>query len=228
VVRLSGQPIRFIALVEHSPKTHAILVKPGSPIKSPSDLKGKKVGTPTGKNDIFPLRVLQQAGIKDTEVEWLKLENDAGGSALITGAIDAWHTWDPFYATVQLTKQAVPLVDGTDYIKNYVAIFGRTDYVENYPGTIKTFLQAYQQALDYVKAHHDAAVNLFVTQNKLSPQVADLTFSRREYVISSPTPDFIADLADQSKQLYQFGVIQKNPDWSQFVDTTIAKQALGS
>jgi sulfonate transport system substrate-binding protein len=25
----SGQPIRFIALVEHSPKTHAILVKPG-------------------------------------------------------------------------------------------------------------------------------------------------------------------------------------------------------
>jgi ABC-type nitrate/sulfonate/bicarbonate transport system substrate-binding protein len=124
------------------------------------------------------------------------------------------------------------IVRGLALFVNFLALVcrlhQRTAYVENYPGTIKTFLQAYQQVLDYVKAHHDAAVNLFVTHNKLSPQVAALTFSRREYFMGSPMPDFVADLADQSKQLYQLGIIQKNPDWSQFVDTTIARQALGS
>jgi ABC-type nitrate/sulfonate/bicarbonate transport system substrate-binding protein len=111
----SGQPIRVVALVEHSPKTHAILVRPNGPIKMVQDLKGKKIGGPSGKNDSFPLLVLQRAGIKDTEVEWLKLENNEGRSALLTGAIDAWRTWDPFYADVQASKEAVPLVDGESY-----------------------------------------------------------------------------------------------------------------
>jgi sulfonate transport system substrate-binding protein len=224
----SNQPIRVVAVVEHSPKTHAILVRPNSPIKTIQDLKGKKIGGPSGKNDSFPLLVLQRAGIKDTEVEWLKLENNEGRSALLTGAIDAWRTWDPFYAGVEATKEAVALVNGESYIQNYVALFGRTDYVTSYPDTVKRFIQAYKQALDYVKSHHATAVDLFVNQNKLTPQVAELTLSRRQYVIQAPTQDYLDDLAQQSKLLKQFGVIQKEPDWPTLVNTTLARQALGN
>ncbi len=224
----SNQPIRILALVEHSPKTHAILVRPNSSIKSIADLKGKKIGTPTGRNNVFVLRALQEASIKDSEVQWLKLENNEGQSALVTGAIDAWQTWDPFYANAQLSKEAIALVDGERYIQNYVAIFGRADYIEKYPDTLKQFLKAYKQALDYVKAHHSEAVNLFVQQNKLSSSVAELTFNRREYLLHALTSDYIADVADQSKRLHQAGVIQNEPDWSRVVDTTIASQVLSS
>ncbi|HZR41619.1 MAG TPA: aliphatic sulfonate ABC transporter substrate-binding protein [Ktedonobacteraceae bacterium] len=224
----SHQPIRVVAVVEHSPKTHAILVRSNSSIKTIQDLKGKKIGGPSGKNDSFPLLVLQRAGIKETEVEWLKLENNEGRSALLTGAIDAWRTWDPFYADIQTTKEAIPLVDGESYIQNYVALFGRTNYVTSYPDTVKRFIQAYKQALDYVKSHHTTAVNLFVEKNKLTSQVAELTLSRRQYVIEAPTQDYIDDLVQQSKLLKQFGVLQQEPDWTTVVDTTLAKQALGS
>lgn len=224
----SGQPIHVVAVVEHSPKTHAILVKPGSPIKTIQDLKGKKIGGPSGKNDTFPLLVLQRAGFKETEVEWLKLENDVGRSALLTGAIDAWRTWDPFYANVQAANEAVPLVDGTSYIQNYVALFGRVDYISSYPDTVKRFITTYKEALDYIKSHHTEAVHLFVQQNKLSSQVAELTLSRRSYAIQVPTQDYFADLAQQSKLLKQFGVLQKEPDWSKAVNTALAQQALGS
>jgi sulfonate transport system substrate-binding protein len=223
----SGHPIRVVALVEHSPKTHAILVRPDGPIKTIQDLRGKKIAGPSGKNDSFPLLVLQRAGIKDTEVEWFTLENNEGRSALLTGAIDAWRTWDPFYADIQSTKKAIPLVDGEGYIQNYVALFGRSNYIKSYPDTVKRFIQAYKQALDYVKSHHDTAVNLFVQQNKLTPEVAELTLSRRNYLISAPTPDYTADLVEQSKLLKQFGVLQTEPDWSSVVDTSIANQALG-
>jgi sulfonate transport system substrate-binding protein len=224
----SGQPIHVVAVVEHSPKTHAILVKPGSSIKTIQDLKGKKIGGPSGKNDSFPLLVLERAGIKDTEVEWFKLENDVGRSALLTGAIDAWRTWDPFYAQVQAAKEAVPLVDGTSYIQNYVALFGRADYISSYPDTVKRFITTYKQALDYVKSHHTEAVNLFVQQNKLTSQVAELTLSRRQYLIEAPTQDYLDDLVQQSKLLKQFGVLQTEPNWSTFVNTTLAQQALKS
>lgn len=224
----SGHPIRIVALVEHSPKTHAILVRPNGPIKTVQDLKGKKIGGPSGKNDSFPLLVLERAGIKDTEVEWLKLENNEGRSALLTGAIDAWRTWDPFYADIQARKEAIPLVDGESYIQNYVALFGRSNYIASYPDTIKRFIQTYKQGLDYVNNHHTEAVNLFVEKNKLTQQVAELTLSRRNYLIQAPTQDYIDDLTQQSKLLKQFGVLQKEPDWSVAVDSTLAKQALGS
>lgn len=223
-----GQPIRIVALIEHSPKTHAILVRPDSPIKTIQDLKGKKIGGPSGKNDSFPLLVLQRAGIKDTEVEWVKLENNEGRSALRTGAIDAWRTWDPFYAGVEAAKEGVALVNGESYIQNYVALFGRSDYIKSYPDTVKRFIQAYKQALDYVKTNHSAAVDLFVKQNKLAPEVAEFTLSRRQYTIQPPTQDYIDDLIQQSRLLKQFGVLQKEPDWSTIVDTSITKQALGS
>lgn len=222
----SDHPIRVVALVEHSPRTHAILVRPDGPIKTIGDLRGKKIGGPSGKNDSFPLLVLQRAGIKDSEVEWLKLENNEGRSALLTGAIDAWRTWDPFYADIQSTKKAIPLVDGESYIQNYVALFGRTNYITSYPDAVKRFIRAYKQALDYVKSNREAAVNLFVQQNKLTPQVAELTLSRRHYEIQVPTQDYIADVAEQSRLLKQFGVLQKEPDWPAIVDTTIAQQAL--
>ena len=107
-------------------------------------------------------------------------------------------------------------------------MFGRSNYIASYPDTIKRFIQTYKQALDYVNSHHTEAINLFVEQNKLTPQVAELTLSRRNYLIEAPTQDYIDDLVQQSKLLKQFGVLQKEPDWSAAVDTTLAKQALGS
>jgi|GEM_PF-3234990 len=120
----SDLPIRILALTERSPKTHAILVRPDSDIKSIDDLKGKRIATPNGEAYFFPQKVLQSANIKSSEVNWVKIENDLGHSALLSGKIDAWATWDPFYASAEISKEAVPLVDGEKYHANYVVLMG--------------------------------------------------------------------------------------------------------
>ncbi|GAA6618274.1 hypothetical protein NUACC26_040850 [Scytonema sp. NUACC26] len=76
------------------------------------------------------MRVLERIGLKDTDIKWVQLENDVGRAALLSGAIDVWATWDPFYASVEVAKEAIPIVDGTQYTLNYVALFGRTEYIE--------------------------------------------------------------------------------------------------
>ncbi|WP_306297028.1 ABC transporter substrate-binding protein [Nostoc sp. C052] len=74
----AGQPIPVIALVERSPKTHGLLVLLNSPIKKVTDLKGKKIGNPSGKSYFFAVQVLERAGLKDTDVQRVQIENDAG------------------------------------------------------------------------------------------------------------------------------------------------------
>jgi sulfonate transport system substrate-binding protein len=224
----SGQPITVLALIERSPKTHAILVTPDSPLTTPADLQGKKLGNPVGQAYVFPQRVLQQAGLKPDDVEWIKLENNEGRAALVTGGIDAWATWDPFYASAEAEQQAKVLVDGEGYHTNYVTLFGRSDYVQQYPDVVKAFIRAYYGALTWVQQNREAAIELFVKENQLTPEVAELTFSRRNYLITPPNDEYLADVTDQGKLLKGLGVIQQEPDWTSVVNTTLATEALSS
>ncbi len=224
----SGQPIRVIALVERSPKTHALLVLPNSPIKTIADLKGKKLGNPSGKSYYFAGKVLERAGLKDTDIEWVQIENDAGRAALLSGAIDVWGTWDPFYASAEVAKEVVPLVDGEGYQLNYVALFGRIDYIEKNPEVVQKFLQAYKQALTWAKDNRQAAVNILVKENKLSPEAASLTLGRRNLIFESPNDEYRQELINQSQLFARLGLIKQQPNWDKAIDTTLVKTIAAS
>ena len=224
----SGQPIRVIALVERSPKTHALLVLPNSPIKSIADLKGKKLGNPSGKSYYFAGKVLERAGLKDTDIEWVQIENDAGRAALLSGAIDVWGTWDPFYASAEVAKEVVPLVDGEGYQLNYVALFGRIDYIEKNLEVVQKFLQAYKQAVTWAKDNRQAAVNILVKENKLSPEAASLTLGRRNLIFEPPNDEYRQELINQSQLFARLGLIKQQPNWDKAIDTTLVKTIAAS
>jgi sulfonate transport system substrate-binding protein len=222
----AGRPIKIVALTERSPKTHAILVKPDSPIQKVEDLKGKKIATPLGKAYAFPPRALERVGLKDTDVETITIENNEGRSALLTGAIDAWDTWDPFYASVEADKQARMIVDGGDFYPNYVTLFGRTEFIEKYPETVVRFLKTYKKALGWVNENKPEALKIFTEENQYKPEVADLTWARRNYLLDAPNDEFFADVKDQAKMFVRLGVTQQEPNWDTAVDMTLAKQAM--
>jgi sulfonate transport system substrate-binding protein len=222
----AGRPIKIVALTERSPKTHAILVKPDSPIQKVEDLKGKKIATPLGKAYAFPPRALERVGLKDTDVETITIENNEGRSALLTGAIDAWATWDPFYASVEADKQARMIVDGGDFYPNYVTLFGRTEFIEKYPETVVRFLKTYKKALGWVNENKPEALKIFTEENQYKPEVADLTWARRNYLLDAPNDEFFADVKDQAKMFVRLGVTQQEPNWDTAVDMTLAKQAM--
>jgi sulfonate transport system substrate-binding protein len=224
----AGRPIKIVALTERSPKTHALLASPDGPIKQIEDLKGKKIATPLGKAYAFPLRALERANMKDTDVEIVTVDNNEGRSALLTGSIDAWATWDPFYASVEADKQAVKLVDGDPFYPNYVTVFGRTDYIDKYQDTVVRFLKVYAKALDWVKANRDEALKIFTEENQYKPEVADLTWARRNYLLDAPNDEFMNDVKDQSKMYLRLGVTQAEPNWDTAVDTKLAKLAMGA
>lgn len=224
----SDLPIRILALTERSPKTHAILVRPDSDIKSIDDLKGKRIATPTGDASFFPQKVLQNANIKSSEVNWVKIENDLGRSALLSGNIDAWVTWDPFYASAEISKEAVPLVDGEKYFTNHVVLMGNAQFVENYPEVIAQFIQAYRQALAWVRDHPEEAVQIFAEANQVGPEIAELTMKRRTYLLKSPDDeDFVKSAHEEGEFFAQIGVTQKEPDWDTVIVPEIAKSVLG-
>src|SRR6266516_3956812 len=66
----AGVPLLYIGHEHPAPKIEAILVPKDSPIKTITDLKGKKIALNKGSNVHYLLvRALEQAGLKYTDVE---------------------------------------------------------------------------------------------------------------------------------------------------------------
>jgi sulfonate transport system substrate-binding protein len=117
-------------------------------------------------------------------------------------------------------------VDGGDFYPNYVTLFGRTEFIEKYPETVVRFLKTYKKALGWVNENKPEALKIFTEENQYKPEVADLTWARRNYLLDAPNDEFFADVKDQAKMFVRLGVTQQEPNWDTAVDMTLAKQAM--
>src|SRR3984885_4036046 len=109
----AGAPIQYVAYEPPAPKGETILVPKDSPLKSVSDLKGRKVALNKGSNVHYLLvKALEKAGVKYSEIEPVFLAPADARAAFERGAVDAWAIWDPFQASAEVAIGARALADG--------------------------------------------------------------------------------------------------------------------
>lgn len=91
-----GLPIDLFWILENINDAEALVVREGSGITAPQDLKGKKIGVPFVSTTHFhTLFALEQFGISADDVELLNLQPNAIAAAWERGDIDAAFVWDP-------------------------------------------------------------------------------------------------------------------------------------
>jgi len=98
----AGADIVYIGNEPPAPKGEGLIVLKDSPIKKVADLKGRKVAVAKGSNANYLLvKVLENAGLKYTDIDVVYLTPADARSAFETKAIDAWAIWDPFYSAAE-------------------------------------------------------------------------------------------------------------------------------
>ncbi len=98
-----------------------LLVRKGSPIKSLTDLKGKKLGhNPGGQWRTNVRHILQGMKVKESEVTLIELPFPQQVPALLGGTVDATITIDPFAASGLATGDLeAPMINvGARYVAN--------------------------------------------------------------------------------------------------------------
>ena len=102
--------LAYIAEESASPSAQAILVGASSPIKTPADLKGRKVAVTKGAGSHFLLlAALAKAGLSFKDISPAYLTPADGWAAFIGGNVDAWVAWDPFLTSAQRQSRAHPV-----------------------------------------------------------------------------------------------------------------------
>ena len=90
---MAKQSIAFLARMEYSDLKTVVDAKSG--IKTPADLKGKKIAFTAGTgSEVYTMALLKKAGLTKKDVTLINLRPQEMAAALASGSIDAMDSWD--------------------------------------------------------------------------------------------------------------------------------------
>ncbi|WP_194835611.1 ABC transporter substrate-binding protein [Nocardia sp. XZ_19_369] len=109
--------IKIVSAYQAGKEGQGIVVPKDSPLRSPEELRGKKIAVTKGSSaHAHLLAVLSKAGLKWDQIEPQYLQPPDALAALTTGRVDAWAIWDPYTAQAEQQANARILVSGNGYV----------------------------------------------------------------------------------------------------------------
>lgn len=217
-VFLSDPDLRIIGVTEQSPRTHAVLVPPDSDIDEVADLAGLTLGGYSAQLPAFVSQLFEHEGIAAEDVDYIQVANDAGLTALTSGAIDAWYTWDPYFAQSELEGLVRPIIDGVDFYLNPVILVTSRQYIDEHADSVRAFVEAYAESTDWMNDHREETVDYLTTSTGMTAETASTTLDRREYEVQAPTGETRAWIEDLIRIENELGVIDGHPDLDTIID----------
>ena len=169
----SGAKIKAVQAGKSGGSSTALLVRKGAVFKSVADLRGKKIATGRGSiGHYLLLRLLEEAGLKPTDVQIVFLSPGDAKAAFSSGAIDGWVTWGSYVALAKLHDDATVLADGEGRLSGYgfeaaseAAIAGKRPQIDD-------FLRRLAKARRWAGEHPQAFAAALSKETGLQPDVA--------------------------------------------------------
>lgn len=198
----------------------AILVKPDSPIRSITDLKGKRVASQTGTvtHGAFVNRVLKSAGIAVSDLEMVNLRFQDMISALSAGSVDAVTAVDPFLSSAEHANAGVIVSDFCPYGRVPLIFAASENFMKN-QDVVRKLITAWQDAAKLFVSEPQRTAQIYADSLKargyeLPPEVV-LKIVQRLNVKPATilfSPEFLAYVGEEASFMQQSGQLARVPD----------------
>src|SRR6516165_2136709 len=159
------------------PDSASIQVLESSPIKTLTDLRGKKIGVGglSTQNAVAVKMLLEKAGVELKSVSFSEIPFPAMANALKAGHVDAVNPIDPF--TTQLRVSG-----GRVLSYNYVAAipempvgvyWSKNTFIKAHPQVVDAFIASMLEAVDYLRADASRARDEIADYVKMDRAILD-------------------------------------------------------
>jgi ABC-type nitrate/sulfonate/bicarbonate transport system substrate-binding protein len=154
----AGMPIYGICDIQSAIGTQPLeeyFVKNDSPIKTISDLKGKKFAVNLWKASFqyTAIMALAKAGLKPEDVNFILLPFDKQIMAIQNGDVDVVGLMEPYASKLRETGGYRVLFNALDIFgqKQFTVQFVNRVWAENNPKTVRAFVAGIQDSIDWMK-----------------------------------------------------------------------------
>ncbi|MDT0357680.1 aliphatic sulfonate ABC transporter substrate-binding protein [Herbaspirillum huttiense F1] len=209
----AGAKLAYIAQESPSPAAQAIVVRADSPLRTASDLKGKKIAvTKAAGVHYLLIATLEKAGLKFSDVQPAYLSPADGRAAFERGSVDAWVTWDPFLAGVQRQSQVRILSDGrgvADYQRYYLA---SASFAQARPEVLRVVFDELKKTGLWVKQQPREAATFLAPLWGLDADTIELANSRRSYEVRAVKREALGEQQRIADTFFAAGLLPKKVD----------------
>jgi NitT/TauT family transport system substrate-binding protein len=160
MMNAQGIPAKVVCVADYSDSGDVLIGKPN--FRSIADLKGRKVsfeGINTFSH-LFVLKLLEKAGLKESDVRFANIPALNVLEALEKGEIDAGHTWEP--VTSQAIKKGYKILgkagDLPGIITDVLAFHPKV--VQERPDEVKRIVTSLLEARDFIYSNREEALEI--------------------------------------------------------------------
>jgi ABC-type nitrate/sulfonate/bicarbonate transport system substrate-binding protein len=175
----SSGKLKVFSVSEITPQApfDALLVKEDSPIKTLSDLSGKRIGVFPGSTATNLLKkYLTDKKIDISSTSFVPMPPANHLAALLEGSIDALHAYEPTTA-IAMNKGGIRQIHGSVYAEMLspnpqgVAAINVT-FINKYPNTAAKVVRAFERAMVFMKEHDAETRQILAKKMGLSEDVS--------------------------------------------------------
>ncbi|MEU6813946.1 ABC transporter substrate-binding protein [Streptomyces sp. NPDC046860] len=219
----AGSRIAVVAAWHGTSRGDAILVRDGSELSRPEQLRGKSVAVAQGSSAHYQLVAsLEKAGLRLKDVKVKYLQPADALAAFNSGKVDAWAVWDPYTSQILRSKQGRILTTG-DGVTNGLTFQVASPSALGNPkkaAAIKDYLARLRRAQDWVHGHQEAWAKVWAKDTGLPYDVALDSVRRSNSTRVSVAVDkpLVASEQKIADAFTELNLIPKKVDFDDFVD----------
>ncbi|RYM06371.1 aliphatic sulfonate ABC transporter substrate-binding protein [Sporolactobacillus sp. THM7-7] len=200
-------------------------------IKTFKDLKGKRVAIDTsgGASYFWFMYMLDQNGMSMDDVKVVNMSAGDAGAAFVGGKVDAAVTWQPWLTKAENTKFGHVLLSSDKTPGLIVDSLGlRKDFVDKNPKLVQGIVDAWYDALDYMKKNPDDANKIMAksmgqTVEEFKATESDVTFydqaGNEKYFGTKDKPGLIYGVTEKASDFWmKVKLINKQPKASDLIN----------
>jgi NitT/TauT family transport system substrate-binding protein len=226
IAAASGMPVKIIASYGGGERMHRLVAGPKSGIRTPADLKGKRVGVQMGSSTHGAfLLFLDKNGLSANDLELVPLNPSDMPEAMLVDQIDAGVGSEPWPSNIEeRVKGSSEVATLSGLGNNYPLVMLVTArYAQAHPEAVVAALRATQQAVDLMHTDADRAAGLISEATGVPVERERKIMDTLEWgvVLDDATINSLKQTADF---LHSQGKIQSVPDWDKAVDRSFTSE----
>ena len=231
----NGVDAKFVCAMDQSYGGDGIIA--AGDIKTAKDLEGKTVGLDKASTSyFFFLAVLNKYGVDESKINIQEMTAGDAGAAFVAGKLDAAVAWEPWLTQASQRKGGHVLISSRDfpgYIVDVISV--RQDFIDQYPDAVLGMVKAWNEAVDYYKAHPDEGNQIMAKALSLSEQeIADMaegvqfmgTEENKSFFDQAQSTNSIYDITDLASQFWtEKGVLKEKVNAAEIVVPRFVQEA---
>ncbi len=218
-----GAPIRGIAARRSSQQGLAVLVRGVSPAKSFADLRGKRIATGRGSiGHYLILAALEANHMTTADVQLAFLLPADAKTAMSSGAVDAWSTWEPYTSQAEVLEGARRVVTGEGITPGLGFQAATVSAIAEKRPALEDFVRRLAAARRWADNNTDAYAAQWAKLMGFPESVPHLWFTRTRESIVTPDATVATDLQRVADTYSRTGLLRSPFTATTVLDATFA------